>query len=191
LFPTCLDLSAAPTLSHLGKFLAWCVGKSAPRPRITAGRVVFPPPYCQGVPSFCHASATPIGEMSESVKTAQAVLDHSDLEATLNTCCSPHHVALSRQRSRVRVSSSPAILFLSLRMAPCHKSSSTLIADRKLPCALLQRVTKKHSLSTCTACAVSASRSNGLNPSAGIAIPKNRRSKRSRILRAPQPGAHS
>ena len=41
LFPTCLDLSHAPTLAHLGKSLAWRAGKSGTRSRIIIGCVLF------------------------------------------------------------------------------------------------------------------------------------------------------
>jgi site-specific recombinase XerD len=35
--------------------------------------------------SFRHTDATLLGEVGESLKTAQAILGHSDLETTLNT----------------------------------------------------------------------------------------------------------
>ncbi|MGB8323196.1 MAG: tyrosine-type recombinase/integrase [Candidatus Acidiferrum sp.] len=51
--------------------------------------------------SFRHASATLMGEMGESIKTAQALLGHSDLETTLNTYM--HVIPDSQRRAVERV----------------------------------------------------------------------------------------
>jgi integrase len=51
--------------------------------------------------SFRHTNATLLGEVGESVKTAQAILGHSDLETTLNTYM--HAIPDSQRRAVERV----------------------------------------------------------------------------------------
>jgi integrase len=51
--------------------------------------------------SFRHTNATLLGEVGESVKTAQAILGHSDLETTLNTYM--HAIPESQRRAVERV----------------------------------------------------------------------------------------
>lgn len=51
--------------------------------------------------SFRHSSATLLGEVGESVKTAQAILGHSDIETTLNTYM--HAIPDSQRRAVERV----------------------------------------------------------------------------------------
>ena len=51
--------------------------------------------------SFRHINATLLGEVGESVKTAQAILGHSDLETTLNTYM--HAIPDSQRRAIERV----------------------------------------------------------------------------------------
>ena len=51
--------------------------------------------------SFRHINATLLGEVGESVKTAQAILGHSDLETTLNTYM--HAIPDSQRRAVERV----------------------------------------------------------------------------------------
>lgn len=51
--------------------------------------------------SFRHGSATLLGEVGESVKTAQAILGHSDIETTLNTYM--HAIPDSQRRAVERV----------------------------------------------------------------------------------------
>ena len=52
--------------------------------------------------SFRHGNATLLGEVGESVKTAQAILGHSDIETTLNTYM--HAIPDSQRRAVERVS---------------------------------------------------------------------------------------
>ena len=47
--------------------------------------------------SLRHSNATILGEVGESLKTAQAILGHSDLETTLNTYT--HAIRESRRRA--------------------------------------------------------------------------------------------
>jgi integrase len=51
--------------------------------------------------SFRHTNATLLGEVGESVKTAQSILGHSDLETTLNTYM--HAIPDSQRRAVERV----------------------------------------------------------------------------------------
>jgi integrase len=51
--------------------------------------------------SFRHANATLMGEVGESIKTAQSILGHSDLETTLNTYM--HAIPDSQRRAVERV----------------------------------------------------------------------------------------
>jgi integrase len=51
--------------------------------------------------SFRHTNATLLGEVGESVKTAQAILGHSDLETTLNTYM--HAIPESQRRAVERI----------------------------------------------------------------------------------------
>jgi integrase len=51
--------------------------------------------------SFRHGNATLLGEVGESVKTAQAILGHSDIETTLNTYM--HAIPDSQRRAVERV----------------------------------------------------------------------------------------
>jgi Phage integrase family/Single-strand binding protein family len=51
--------------------------------------------------SFRHTNATLLGEVGESVKTAQSILGHSDLETTLNTYM--HAIPNSQRRAVERV----------------------------------------------------------------------------------------
>jgi integrase len=51
--------------------------------------------------SFRHTKATLLGEVGESVKTAPAILGHSDLETTLNTYM--HAIPDSQRRAVERV----------------------------------------------------------------------------------------
>jgi integrase len=51
--------------------------------------------------SFRHSNATLLGEVGESVKTAQAILGHSDIETTLNTYM--HAIPDSQRRAVERV----------------------------------------------------------------------------------------
>ena len=51
--------------------------------------------------SFRHTHATMLADVGESIKTAQAILGHSDLETTLNTCM--HAVPDSQRRAVERV----------------------------------------------------------------------------------------
>jgi len=51
--------------------------------------------------SFRHSNATLLGEVGESLKTAQAILGHSDLETTLNTYT--HAIPESQRRAMEKV----------------------------------------------------------------------------------------
>jgi integrase len=51
--------------------------------------------------SFRHSNATLLGEVGESLKTAQAILGHSDLETTLNTYM--HAIPDSQRRAMEKV----------------------------------------------------------------------------------------
>lgn len=60
--------------------------------------------------SFRHASATLMGDLGESIKTAQAILGHSDIETTLNTYM--HVIPDSQRRAVERVA---GVLFPDVR----------------------------------------------------------------------------
>src|SRR6202521_6030249 len=51
--------------------------------------------------SFRHTHATPLGEVGESLRTAQAILGHSDLETTLNIYT--HAIPESQKRAVAKV----------------------------------------------------------------------------------------
>ena len=55
---------------------------------------------------FRHANATLLGEVGESLKTAQAILGHSDLETTLNT-----YIHVIPDSQRLAVERVAAVLF--------------------------------------------------------------------------------
>jgi integrase len=64
---------------------------------------------CRTWHSFWHANATLLGEVGESLKTAQAILGHSDLETTLNTYM--HAIPDSQRRALEKVA---GVLFLDM-----------------------------------------------------------------------------
>ena len=72
--------------------LLFCTPKGTPlSPKNLQNRVLAPACDAIRIPrvswhSFRHSNATLLGEVGESLKTAQAILGHSDLETTLNTC---------------------------------------------------------------------------------------------------------
>ena len=87
--------------------LVFCTNKGTPlSPKNLYNRALAPTCDELGVPrvswhSFRHASGTWIGEVGESVKTAQAILGHSDLETTLNIYM--HAIPDSQRRAVERV----------------------------------------------------------------------------------------
>lgn len=87
--------------------LVFCTHKGTPlSPKNLYNRALAPTCDSLGLPrvswhSFRHASATLIGELGESIKTAQAILGHSDLETTLNTYI--HAIPDSQRRAVERV----------------------------------------------------------------------------------------
>ena len=66
--------------------------------------------------SFRHGNATLLGEVGESVKTAQAILGHSDIETTLNTYM--HAIPDSQRRAVERVA---GVLFPDVPKSPSGK----------------------------------------------------------------------
>jgi integrase len=66
--------------------------------------------------SFRHGNATLLGEVGESVKTAQAILGHSDIETTLNTYM--HAIPDSQRRAVERVA---GVLFPDVPKLACKK----------------------------------------------------------------------
>jgi integrase len=87
--------------------LVFCTDKGTPlNPKNLYNRVLARTCDDLGLPrvswhSFRHASATLMGELGESIKTAQAILGHSDLETTLNTYM--HAIPDSQRRAVERV----------------------------------------------------------------------------------------
>ncbi|MGH9682313.1 MAG: tyrosine-type recombinase/integrase [Candidatus Acidiferrales bacterium] len=87
--------------------LVFCTTKGTPlSPKNLYNRVLAPTCDHIGLPriswhSFRHTNATLLGEVGESVKTAQAILGHSDLETTLNTYM--HAIPDSQRRAVERV----------------------------------------------------------------------------------------
>ena len=102
-----LELHRAGCLHKEAGDLVFCTSKGTPlSPKNLYNRVLAPTCDELKLPrvswhSFRHASATVMGDSGESIKTAQAILGHSDLETKLrstSTCM------LSRTRSDVRSS---------------------------------------------------------------------------------------
>jgi len=87
--------------------LVFCTTKGTPlSPKNLYNRVLAP--ACDSVTlprvswhSFRHGNATLLGEVGESIKTAQAILGHSDIETTLNTYM--HAIPDSQRRAVDRV----------------------------------------------------------------------------------------
>jgi integrase len=81
----------AATLRTAPNDLVFSTPKGTPlSPKNLYNRVLGPTCDSIGMPrvswhSFRHSNATLLGEVGESLKTAQAILGHSDLETTLNT----------------------------------------------------------------------------------------------------------
>jgi integrase len=72
--------------------------------------------------SFRHTHGTLLGEVGESLKTAQSILGHSDLETTLNTYM--HAIPDSQRRA---VERGDGVLFSDvLKLAPVSKSGTAL-----------------------------------------------------------------
>lgn len=75
-------------------------------PKNLYNRVLAPACDSAGLPrvswhSFRHSNATLLAEVGESLKTAQAILGHSDLETTLNTYM--HAIPDSQRRAVEKV----------------------------------------------------------------------------------------
>ena len=87
--------------------LVFCTTKGSPlSTKNLYNRVLAPTCDRIGLPriswhSFRHSNATLLGEVGESVKTAQSLLGHSDLETTLNTYM--HAIPDSQRRAVERV----------------------------------------------------------------------------------------
>lgn len=87
--------------------LVFCTYKGTPlSPKNLYNRVLAPTCDELGLPriswhSFRHTNGTWIGEVGESIKTAQAILGHSDVETTLNTYM--HAIPDSQRRAVERV----------------------------------------------------------------------------------------
>jgi integrase len=87
--------------------LVFCTSKGTPlSPKNLYNRALAPTCDKLSLPrvswhSFRHANATLMGEVGESIKTAQAILGHSDLETTLNTYM--HAIPDSQRRAVERV----------------------------------------------------------------------------------------
>jgi integrase len=100
--------------------LVFCTSKGTPlSPKNLYNRVLAPACDSIGLPrvswhSFRHSSATLLGEVGESLKTAQAILGHSDLETTLNTYM--HAIPDSQRRAVERVAE---VLFPDVPKSAC------------------------------------------------------------------------
>lgn len=87
--------------------LVFCTSKGTPiSPKNLYNRVLAPACDTLGLPrvswhSFRHTNATLLGEVGESLKTAQAILGHSDLETTLNVY--QHPIPDSQRRAVEKV----------------------------------------------------------------------------------------
>ena len=87
--------------------LVFCTAKGTPlSPKNLYNRALAPTCDKMGLPrvswhSFRHASGTLMGEVGESLKTAQAILGHSDLETILNIYM--HAIPDSQRRAVERV----------------------------------------------------------------------------------------
>jgi integrase len=87
--------------------LVFCTTKGTPlSPKNLYNRVLAPACDMAKLPrvswhSFRHGNATLLGEVGESIKTAQAILGHSDIETTLNTYM--HSIPDSQRRAVERV----------------------------------------------------------------------------------------
>ena len=87
--------------------LVFCTTKGTPlSPKNLYNRVLAPACDSLRLPrvswhSFRHGNATLLGEVGESVKTAQSILGHSDVETTLNTYM--HAIPDSQRRAVERV----------------------------------------------------------------------------------------
>jgi len=87
--------------------LVFCTTKGTPlSPKNLYNRVLAPACDSANLPrvswhSFRHGNATLLGEVGESIKTAQAILGHSDIETTLNTYM--HAIPDSQRRAVDRV----------------------------------------------------------------------------------------
>jgi len=87
--------------------LVFCTSKGTPlSPKNLYNRVLAPACDAIHLPrvswhSFRHSNATLLGEVGESLKTAQAILGHSDLETTLNTYM--HAIPDSQRRALEKV----------------------------------------------------------------------------------------
>jgi integrase len=71
--------------------------------------------------SFRHTHATLLGEVGESLRTAQALLGHSDLETTLNVYT--HAIPESQRRAVDKVAK---VLFADVRKTPAALKSYTV-----------------------------------------------------------------
>ncbi|MGH7743833.1 MAG: tyrosine-type recombinase/integrase [Candidatus Dormibacteria bacterium] len=108
--------------------LVFCTTKGTPlSPKNLYNRVLAPTCDRIGLPriswhSFRHTNATLLGEVGESVKTAQAILGHSDLETTLNTYM--HAIPDSQRRAVERIA---GVLFPDVpKFSPDSKDSGTI-----------------------------------------------------------------
>jgi len=87
--------------------LVFCTIRGTPlSPKNLYNRVLAPACDSAKLPrvswhSFRHGNATLLGEVGESIKTAQAILGHSDIETTLNTYI--HAIPDSQRRAVDRV----------------------------------------------------------------------------------------
>jgi integrase len=87
--------------------LVFCTTNGTPlSPKNLYNRALAPACDAKGLPrvswhSFRHANATLLGELGESIKTAQSILGHTDLETTLNTYM--HAIPDSQRRAVERV----------------------------------------------------------------------------------------
>ena len=87
--------------------LVFCTTKGTPlSPKNLRNRALAPTCDALSLPrvswhSFRHGNATLLGEVGESIKTAQAILGHSDIETTLNTYM--HAIPDSQRRAVERV----------------------------------------------------------------------------------------
>jgi len=108
--------------------LVFCTNKGTPlSPKNLYNRALAPACDSLSLPrvswhSFRHANATLMGEVGESIKTAQSILGHSDLETTLNTYM--HAIPDSQRRAVERVA---GVLF------PDVPKSGEGQEDRELP----------------------------------------------------------
>lgn len=113
--------------------LVYCTTKGTPlSPKNLYNRVLAPACDNAKLPrvpchSFRHGNATLLGEVGESIKTAQAILGHSDIETTLNTYM--HAIPDSQRLAVDRVA---GVLFPDVPKLASGSNEPSLLNSRQL-----------------------------------------------------------